>query len=48
MLSTLILEVLAFLSLAIWLALFFLWGGFWRIWESVADNDRLPHPGPGS
>ena len=44
MLSTLILEVLAFLSLAIWLALFFLWGGFWRIWESVADNDRLPDP----
>jgi hopene-associated glycosyltransferase HpnB len=43
-LSTLILEVLAFLSLAVWLVLFFLWGGFWRVWESVADNDRLPDP----
>ena len=43
-LSTLIPEILAFLSLAIWLALFLLWGGFWRTWESDADNDRLPDP----
>lgn len=30
--------ILAFLSLAIWLVLFFLWGNFWRIWESDADG----------
>jgi len=30
-------QILAVLSLAIWLVLFFLWGNFWRIWESDAD-----------
>src|SRR5499427_2809829 len=30
-------QILAVLSLAIWLVLFFLWGNFWRIWASDAD-----------
>jgi len=37
-------EILAFLSLAIWLVLFFLWGNFWRIWESDADRFATPAP----
>lgn len=37
-------EVLAFLSLAIWLVLFFFWGRFWRIWESDADRDVVSSP----
>jgi hopene-associated glycosyltransferase HpnB len=35
---------LAWLSLAIWLVLFFAWGGFWRIWESDADRQASPVP----
>ena len=35
-------EVLAFLSLAVWLVLFFLWGSFWRIWEYDADHTLAP------
>src|SRR5262245_37152816 len=35
-------EVLAFLSLAVWLVLFFLWGSFWRIWEYDADPTLAP------
>src|SRR4030095_7743172 len=37
-------EVLALLSLAIWLVLFFFWGSFWRIWEFDADRDVMPSP----
>jgi hopene-associated glycosyltransferase HpnB len=36
--------VLAWLSLAIWLVLFFAWGGFWRIWECDADRQAGPAP----
>jgi hopene-associated glycosyltransferase HpnB len=38
-------EILALLSLAIWLVLFFFWGGFWRIWEADADRGSLSPPG---
>src|SRR5262245_44519915 len=37
-------EVLGFLSLAIWLVLFFFWGSFWRIWECDADRAVTPSP----
>lgn len=37
-------ETLALLSLAIWLVLFFFWGGFWRIWEADADRSSLSPP----
>jgi len=37
-------QILALLSLAIWLVLFFFWGNFWRIWESDADHSVLPAP----
>ena len=37
-------EILAFLSLALWLVLFFFWGNFWRIWESDADRTSGPSP----
>jgi hopene-associated glycosyltransferase HpnB len=35
-------EILAALSLVIWLILFFFWGNFWRIWESLADRMIVP------
>jgi hopene-associated glycosyltransferase HpnB len=38
MLPPLFPQILAFLGLAIWLVLFFLWGNFWRTWESDADG----------
>ena len=38
------LAILAFFSLAVWLVLFFLWGSFWRIWESDADRQAPGHP----
>src|SRR5262245_11159886 len=37
-------EILAFLSLVIWLVLFLSWGNFWRIWESDADRTSVPSP----
>jgi hypothetical protein len=37
-------EILAFLSLAIWLVLFLSWGNFWRVWESDADRTSAPSP----
>ena len=37
-------EILAFLCLAMWLALFLSWGNFWRIWESDADRTSAPSP----
>jgi len=37
-------EILASLSLAIWLVLFFFWGNFWRIWQSDVDHSSLPVP----
>jgi len=37
-------EILAVLSLMIWLVLFFSWGGFWRIWEADADSAAAPSP----
>jgi len=37
-------EILSFLSLAIWLVLFFSWGKFWRIWESDADHSVVSAP----
>ena len=40
-----VLEILAFLSLSVWLVLFLLWGGFWHIWESDSDRHRSPEPG---
>jgi hopene-associated glycosyltransferase HpnB len=35
-------EILAAVSLVIWLVLFFFWGNFWRIWESDADRMSVP------
>jgi hopene-associated glycosyltransferase HpnB len=35
-------SILTFLGLAIWLVLFFFWGGFWRIWQADADHSSLP------
>ena len=37
-------EILAFLSLAIWLVLFLSWGKFWRIWSADADRTSAPSP----
>ena len=37
-------EILAFLTLIIWLVLVFAWGNFWRIWQSDADNQSIPVP----
>jgi hopene-associated glycosyltransferase HpnB len=37
-------ELLAFLSLAIWLVLFLSWGKFWRIWACDADRTSAPSP----
>jgi len=37
-------QILALLSLAIWLVLFFFWGNFWRIWKSDADHSVPPPP----
>lgn len=44
MLLPLLLEILAFLSLAIWLVLVFFRGNFWRIWEADADRDTVQPP----
>jgi hopene-associated glycosyltransferase HpnB len=35
-------SILTCLGLAIWLVLFFFWGGFWRIWQADADHSSLP------
>jgi hopene-associated glycosyltransferase HpnB len=40
-----LLEILACASLAIWLVLFFGWGGFWRVWEADADQ-QASRPAP--
>ncbi|HXT26838.1 MAG TPA: glycosyltransferase [Candidatus Eisenbacteria bacterium] len=37
-------EILSFLSLAIWLVLFLSWGKFWRVWESDADHSVVSAP----
>jgi hopene-associated glycosyltransferase HpnB len=37
-------EILAVLSLMIWLVLFFFRGGFWRIWQADADSPAAPSP----
>jgi len=37
-------EILASLSLVIWIVLFFLWGSFWHIWASDADRTDAPSP----
>ena len=37
-------EILAFLTLIIWLVLVFAWGNFWRIWQSDADSQSIPAP----
>jgi hopene-associated glycosyltransferase HpnB len=40
--SLILAEILALLSLVVWLALVFLWGSFWRIWDSDADATDPP------
>jgi hopene-associated glycosyltransferase HpnB len=35
-------EILALWSLMVWFVLVFLWGGFWRVWESDAERADLP------
>ena len=43
-LSSITLEGLALLSFLIWLALFFGWGHFWRVWEFDTDHAQFPSP----
>jgi hopene-associated glycosyltransferase HpnB len=43
-LFTSLLEILAGLSLLVWLVLFFAWGAFWQIWEWDADRRSSPEP----
>src|SRR5436305_1647846 len=43
-LSSITLEGLDLLSFLIWLALFFGWGHFWRVWEFDTDHAQFPSP----
>jgi len=42
--ASLHMEILAFVTLIVWLVLVFAWGNFWRIWQSDADHQSIPAP----